>query len=319
FEQMASHEGGYVALPESEGKYELILHVLNVLVLEADDHGYTEMGAQCLRVLYGPRPALAKEAFLINEYKSLKTRSKREMETKVYQHTRELFMKRLTEEISRFETLRDCLRRERTTLFDLERDSLLLGEKAAKILAREETRLRNSLQQTFKQLLAWREKQGQEEPVSSAAGGKPSGSPSSSPNGRPGAGRRGGDGAPAAAAGVTVRSSWQRKPKRASKPAQQQTPAAKRCERIVALPPAASKTALQPPHSFRFAGHPLPQRGEGCGASFMLRSRRRPRRPQGLRQPGLPGHIAMCRYVPGSVHAALTRSLQLPERLRPGG
>ena len=201
----------------------------------------------------------------------------------------------------------------------MERDSLLLGEKAAKIVAREETRLRNYLQQTFKQLLAWREKQGQEEPVSSAAGGKPSGSPSSSPNGRPGAGRRGGDGAPAAAAGVTVRSSWQRRRKRASKPAQQQTPAAKRCERIVALPPAASKTALQPPHSFRFAGHPLPQRGEGCGASFMLRSRRRPRRPQGLRQPGLPGHIAMCRYVPGSVHAALTRSLQLPERLRPGG
>src|SRR5262249_37582807 len=200
FEQMASHEGGYVALPESEGKYELILHVLNVLVLEADDHGYTEMGAQCLRVLYGPRPALAKEAFLINEYKSLQTRSKRETETKVYQHTRELFMKKLTEEISHFETLRDCLRRERTTLFDMERDSLLLGEKAAKILAREETRLRNYLQQTFKQLLAWREKRGQEEPVSSAAGGKPSGPPSSSPNGRPGAGRRGGDGAPAAAA-----------------------------------------------------------------------------------------------------------------------
>ena len=471
-EQMTSHEGGYAALPESEGKYELILHVLNVLVLEADHNGYTETGAQCLRVLYGPRPALAKETFLINEYKSLQTRSKRERETKVYQHTRELFMKKLTEEISHFETLRDCLRRERTTLFDMERDSLLLGEKAAKILAGEETRLRNYLQQTFKQLLAWREKQGQEEPSGAAAGGKPSGPPSSSPNGRPRAGRRGGDGAPAAAAGVTVRSSWQRRRKRASKPAQQQAPTARAEEPALAgVSPTAPKTEEKPilrcaPWKVTHPGHseerspapsgagrsdeesafaarekkqiPLPRlrdrndrsggfhpngwAGGPCetreampfgarsfgprrlnaasrchrirprrdGAHFpaaggcVSGSRRQPRRPKGLRlefvdfgltakhqlttalvrlrergdnpltpgfavpsplgeggsqlrprceskcrnssrrpqgppQPGLPGHIAMWPYVPGSVHAALTRSLQLPERLRPGG
>jgi len=95
--------------------------------------------------------------------------------------------------------------------------------------------------------LAWREKRGQEEPSGAAAGGKPSGPPSSSPNGRPRAGRRGGDGAPAAAAGVTVRSSWQRRRKRASKPAQQQSHAATVEERALAgVSPTAPKTEEKP-------------------------------------------------------------------------
>ena len=57
FEHIASHEGGYGALPETEGKYELILFLLRTLVMEVQTDGYTEMGWQCLRVLYGPQPA----------------------------------------------------------------------------------------------------------------------------------------------------------------------------------------------------------------------------------------------------------------------
>jgi len=84
FEQITSHEAGYSALPESEGKYELILWLLFTLVVEAKTDGYTETGAQCLRVLYGPKPGLAKQAFLIDEYHALQPRSKRGSETQEY-------------------------------------------------------------------------------------------------------------------------------------------------------------------------------------------------------------------------------------------
>ena len=199
FEQITSHEAGYSALPESEGKYELILLLLYTLVVEAQADGYTETGAQCLRVLYGPKPGLAKQAFLIDEYNALPPRSKRRRETQEYQYQRQQFLGKLKEEISNFKTQRDCLRTERSTLFDMERDSLLLGEKATKIVAREETRLRNYLQQTFKQLMTWRQKSGQEGPRGSASG-RPSGHPGSPPKGRRGTATRGGEGAPSAAA-----------------------------------------------------------------------------------------------------------------------
>ena len=81
FEQITSHEAGYSALPESEGKYELILLLLYTFVVEAQADGYTETGAQCLRVLYGPKPGLAKQAFLIDEYNALQPRSKRRLQT----------------------------------------------------------------------------------------------------------------------------------------------------------------------------------------------------------------------------------------------
>jgi len=50
-----------------------------------------------------------------------------------------------------------------------------------------------------------------------------------------------------------------------------------------------------------------------------VRESGQPHRPKGLRQPGLPRHMALCPYVPVSLHAALACSPQLPERLRPGG
>jgi len=77
FEQSTSHQAGYAALPESEGKYELILFLLSNLVIEAQTDGYTEIGAKCLRVLYGPHPGLAKQTFLVDEYKNLRSCSKR--------------------------------------------------------------------------------------------------------------------------------------------------------------------------------------------------------------------------------------------------
>jgi hypothetical protein len=199
FEQIASHKGGYGALPESEGKYELILFILRTLLTEAQTDGYTETGVQCLRVLYGPQPGVAKQVFFIDEYNALQPRPECPPEMQEYQ--RQQFLGKLQEEISNFQTQRDCLRTERSTLFDMERDSLLLGEKAAKIVAGEETRLRNYLQQTFKQLMAWREKRGQEGPGGSAASSKPCDPPGPPSNGRPGAERRGGDDAPADAAG----------------------------------------------------------------------------------------------------------------------
>jgi hypothetical protein len=199
FEQITSQEGGYSALSDSEGKYELILFLLRTLVIEAQTDGYTETGAQCLRVLYGPRPGVAKQAFLIDEYNALQPGPKQRPETQEYQHQRHQFLGKLQEEISNFKTLRDCLRTERGTLFDMERDSLVLGEKAAKIVARDETRLRNYLQQTFKQLITWRQKSGEEGPSGSAASEKPSDHPGS-PQGRPGAKARGGHGGPRAAA-----------------------------------------------------------------------------------------------------------------------
>jgi len=145
-----------------------------------------------------PATGVAKQVFLIDEYKALQPGSP---QTPEYQHQRQQFLGKVLEEIRHFQTQRDCLRTERSTLYDLERDSLLLGEKAVKIVAGEETRLRQYLQQSFKQLMAWREKRGQEGPGGAAAKGKPcdhSGSPS---NGRPGADRRGGDDVPAAVAG----------------------------------------------------------------------------------------------------------------------
>jgi hypothetical protein len=199
FEQIASHKGGYGALPESEGKYELILFILRTLLTEAQTDGYTETGVQCLRVLYGPQPGVAKQVFFIDEYNALQPRPECPPEMQEYQ--RQQFLGKLQEEISNFQTQRDCLRTERSTLFDMERDSLLLGEKAAKIVAGEETRLRNYLQQTFKQLMAWREKRGQEGPGGSAASSQPCDPPGSPSNGRPGAERRGGDDAPAARPG----------------------------------------------------------------------------------------------------------------------
>src|SRR3974377_1600086 len=173
FEQIASHEGGYGALPESEGKYELILFVLRTLVIEAQTDGYTEMGSQCLRVLYGPQPGVAKQAFLIDEYNRLQPGSQGQSETPEYQQQRERVLGEVLEEIRNFHTQRDCLRTARSTLYDMQRDSLLLGEKAVKIVSGEETRLRNYLQQTFKQLMAWREKRGQEGAGGSAGPGEP--------------------------------------------------------------------------------------------------------------------------------------------------
>ena len=62
--------------------------------------------------------------------------------------------------------MRDCLRVERGQLLEMERDSqLMLSEKAAKIAAAEENRLRNYLQQLFKQFTAWRQQPVQDGPV----------------------------------------------------------------------------------------------------------------------------------------------------------
>ena len=57
FEQMVSQKAGYSALPESEDKYELILFVLRSARTEVEVDGFTELGAGCLRVLYGPQPS----------------------------------------------------------------------------------------------------------------------------------------------------------------------------------------------------------------------------------------------------------------------
>ena len=57
FEQMVSQKAGYSALPESEGKFELILFVLRSARTEVEVDGFTELGAGCLRVLYGPQPS----------------------------------------------------------------------------------------------------------------------------------------------------------------------------------------------------------------------------------------------------------------------
>ena len=115
-------------------------------------------------MLYGPQPGLAKQAFLIDEYKSLKADANRSEAEE--QYLRQQFLDKLKEEEENFQTLRDCLRVERGQLLEMERDSqLMLSEKAAKIAAAEENRLRNYLQQLFKQFTAWRQQPVQDGPV----------------------------------------------------------------------------------------------------------------------------------------------------------
>ena len=330
FEQIASHEGGYGALPESEGKYELILFLLRTLVMEAQSEGYTETGFQCLRVLYGPQPGVAKQVFLIDEYNTLQSGSP---ETPEYQQQRQQFLGKVQEEINHFQTQRDCLRTERSTLYDLERDSLLLGEKAVKIVAGEETRLRHYVQQTFKQLMAWREKQGQEGPGGTAARGKPC-DPSGSPSkGRAGAKRRGGEDAPAARAarprhpvGVVPRGRPQpREPQVPTAQGEDQAPAAVDAAALEARQQTPKAKTLAPVRSCeknlcRRLRHRAGAHLQVCAFG----SRRQPRRPQGLCPPNFLQLLSAGARFP---HRSLRRGLlavlaccpRLPERLRPGG
>ena len=172
FELILSQQAGYGALPESEGKYELILFLLRTARTEVEAEGYTETGAQCLRVLYGPQPGLAKQAFLINDFKALQPDPERR--EAVQEYLRQQFLDKLKEEEGNFQTLRDCLREERGKLFEIERDSqLMLSEKAVKIVAGEENRLRHYLQQLFKQLSAWRQRPVQEGPAPAPNGSVP--------------------------------------------------------------------------------------------------------------------------------------------------
>jgi hypothetical protein len=55
-------------------------------------------------VLYGPQPGLAKQAFLIDEYKSLKADANRSEAEQ--QYLRQQFLDRLKEEEENFQTLR---------------------------------------------------------------------------------------------------------------------------------------------------------------------------------------------------------------------
>jgi hypothetical protein len=330
FEQLASHEGGYGALPESEGKYELILFVLRTLLIEAQTDGYTETGTQCLRVLYGPQPGVAKQVFLIGEYNRLQPGSQGQSETPEYQQQREQFLGKLQEEISNFQTQRDCLRTERSTLYDLERDSLLLGEKAVKIVSGEETRLRHYLQQTFKQLMAWREKRGQEGPGGSAAKGRPCDSPGSPSNGRPGAERRGGDDAPAARpARPRPRHAVGAAPRGRPQPREQQVPTAKPEDRD---PARVDPAALQGREAGKVQ-EPM-KKSRLCRLMSAPSRRGLGRKAQPFRTPGSTRKDlgwAACRKATGFPHIKRRSrssrcqrvfpgfSPRLPERLRPGG
>ncbi len=146
---------GYAGLNESEGKYESILLVLRSVHAMVEEEGYSEEGREFLEGVYGPQPGPGKRLFLA-DYKALKPPEGGDPATSP--QLRQGFLEKLDEEIDKFRTQRDCLRVERGELFEIERDSvLLLPEKAAKIVAAEENRLRHYLQQTFKQLTAWRQ------------------------------------------------------------------------------------------------------------------------------------------------------------------
>ena len=94
---------------------------MKALAAEVEVDGFTELGAGCLRVLYGPQPGLAKQAFLIDEYKSLKADANRSEAEE--QYLRQQFLDKLKEEEENFQTLRHCLRVEGGKLFEMERDS----------------------------------------------------------------------------------------------------------------------------------------------------------------------------------------------------
>ena len=184
-EKILSRQAGYAALPESEGKYELILLLLHTVRIDVETEGYTEMGAQCLESVYGRKPGVAKTALLI-DFDGLQPDA--DHSEAMQEHLRKEFLGKLKEEVGNFKTLRECLRTERGKLFEMEMDSkLTLSEKAAKVVAAEENRLRNYLQQTFKQLTAWRQRPGQEGPVQAVSGGQPADGPGPSAGGAAGA------------------------------------------------------------------------------------------------------------------------------------
>ena len=172
-EQMVVQPCGYSALSESEAKYELILVMLRAVRVEVEQEGYTEMGAQCLQTVYGQQPGVTKKAFLL-EHRALKLDPS--FPEAVQKYARQRFLSNLQAEVENFRTLRDCLREERGPLFEMERDAqLMLPEKAAKIVAAEENRLRNYIQQVFKQFIAWRQRPAEEKPIPPPNGSIPPG------------------------------------------------------------------------------------------------------------------------------------------------
>jgi len=168
-EQVISHQGGYSSLPESKAKYQLLVLLLETVRGEVEEEGYTELGDTCLQLIYGQHPGVVKQSLLL-DYQSLKPEGKRN--PAMQEHLRQEFLGKLAEEVENFQTLRECLGVKQGRLFEIERDTLLmLPEKAAKVAAGEENRLRGYLQQTLKQLMAWREKGTEKGPVEGVSGG----------------------------------------------------------------------------------------------------------------------------------------------------
>jgi len=155
FDKRIYQLGGYSSLPPSEGNFEMILMVVRTLRAEVEDEGYTEYGEQCLQLLYGQEPGLAKTSLMV-DYRGLKPGAERTPE--MQQRLRQSFLDLLKVEEERFEALQQCLREERGPLFEMKLDTqLMLSEKAAKVAAAEENRLRSYFDKGLKQLMAWRQ------------------------------------------------------------------------------------------------------------------------------------------------------------------
>ncbi len=89
FEQMVSEQAGYGALPESAGKYELILLLLYSVRVDVETEGYGGTSAQCLELIYGQQPGVAKKAFLL-EHQGLQAQADRS--DAVQEHLRRQFL-----------------------------------------------------------------------------------------------------------------------------------------------------------------------------------------------------------------------------------
>ncbi len=120
----------------------MILIVLRALRAAVEDQGYTEFGEKCLELLYDQEPGLAKSSLKM-DYQGLQPCA--ELSPEMQQRVRQKLLDKLRVEEERFEELRQCLRDERGPLFEMKLDTqLMLSEKAAKVAAAEENRLRTS-------------------------------------------------------------------------------------------------------------------------------------------------------------------------------
>ncbi len=146
---------GHTSVPETVGKYSMLALELYYLLRSVEEDGYSEAGHRHLETLYG-KPAVGDEQRLVDCYQALQPQPGRGAEEE--QRLRQEFVKKVGDEMRRFGVLRKELQAELGRLSELEMDRrLLLPEKAAKIVAAAETRLRNYFHQTLKQLTAWRQ------------------------------------------------------------------------------------------------------------------------------------------------------------------